>query len=253
MERLGQGACVQCCSDRQFFMLLQYGSNIVISLLLALIGLQKRLGAHAATLSSLVPKVTALNALVADARILSRIWGLLPMLKWLIGIEHHQPPTRSLLLIERLQAWFMTLYCPMEAAAYLAMHKIIDLTPRKQNLLWLWGCRLWAAYIVLDLLHLVEDNRLLRARAKALQQSRGPATTDEKAVAAEPPTETRRMWAELRERKDMLLSQLWVNIGYLPLTLHWSVEGGFLSNGWVGVFGTIAGMAGARMNWKATA
>ena len=234
-------------------MITQYGSQIVMPLLAALHRLRHRLQLTKQTESNIVPKIYNLYAVVADARILFRIWGLLPILQWMISMERTPPPTKLLQQLERLQGWSMVLYCPMEALAYLAMHKVITLSNETQNKLWLWGCRFWAFYVVLQFAHLVEDNRLLRARAKALQQSRGPATTDEKAVAAEPPTETRRMWAELRERKDMLLSQLWVNIGYLPLTLHWSVEGGFLSNGWVGVFGTIAGMAGARMNWKATA
>lgn len=61
------------------------------------------------------------------------------------------------------------------------------------------------------------------------------------------------MWADLAERKDAILNELWVNIGYLPLTLHWSVSTGLIPEVWVGVFGTIAAAAGLRSGWKASA
>ena len=234
-------------------MLIQYGSNVVVALLMALHALRQRRG-KGFSVAHLIPRVRALNALTADARILFRIWGLLPMLKWMLSLAHHPPPSRNLRLIERLQALSMVVYAPMEAAAYEAMHKILPSSPASQNFLWLNGCRLWAAYVLLDFWHVVEDNRLLRTNAKALEKSRGhPSPHDSEKALSEEQQTTRRMWSELRQRKDMLLSQFWVNVGYLPLTMHWSVEGGLITDGWVGVFGTIAAVASTRMQWKATA
>lgn len=177
----------------------------------------------------------------------------------MISLERVPPPTKALLTIERLQGWSMVLYCPMEAAAYLAMHKVIDLSDKVQTQLWLWGCRFWAFYVVLQLLHLVEDNRLLRLRARALERTRGhpPPLAHGTASGEKPASEeqqlTRRMWAELDERKDAILTELWVNIGYLPLTAHWSVMTGLISDTWVGIFGSIAAVASLRKGWRATA
>lgn len=184
----------------------------------------------------------------------------------------------------------MLIYCPMEAIAYLSGHSILPVSTANQNRLWLWSCRCWAVYVGLQLLHLVEDNRLLRLRARALERSRGhpvPATggavgsvtaaggsekvptqsttattttttttttgssdsdlTEEQAV-------TRRLWDDLDERKQAILGELWVNLGYLPLTIHWSCPSGILnSEAWVGLFGTIAAVAGIRPGWRATA
>lgn len=116
----------------------------------------------------------------------------------------------------------MLLYCPMEALAYLASHHIITLSQKTQNSLWLQGSRAWALYVGLQLLHLVEDNRLLRLRAKALERNRGHPTpsSGEKALSLEQ-QQTRQMWDELDTRKEAILNECWVNIGYLPLTLHW--------------------------------
>lgn len=172
----------------------------------------------------------------------------------------------------------MLAYCPMEAIAYLASHSILPVSTANQNRLWLWSCRCWAVYVGLQLLHLVEDNRLLRLRARALERSRGhpvPATggavgsltaaggsekTESTTTSAssgdlsEEQTVTRRLWDDLDERKQAILGELWVNLGYLPLTIHWSCPSGiFGSEAWVGLFGTVAAVAGIRPGWRATA
>lgn len=235
-------------------MLAQYGTSVLIPVLLWLHARRTR-SDKGQMLADLVPRVRALNALTADARILFRIWAVLPMFKWMLSLAHHPPPSSSLRLIERLQAVMMVVYAPMEAAAYLAMHKIVPISDARQNTLWLYACRLWAAYVVLDFWHIIEDQRLLRTSARALEASRGHPTpsASEKTQLSDEQQTTKRMWADLRSRKQMLMLQFWTNVGYLPLTAHWSVSGGFLSEGWVGVFGTIAAVASSRMQWRATA
>lgn len=123
----------------------------------------------------------------------------------------------------------MLLYCPMEAVAYLGSHEILPVPQWIQNKFWLYGSRFWALYVGLQLLHLVEDNRLLRLRARALERSRGHPTPIGSIKGAEAAEEkvnqeqviTRRMWDELDDRKAAILNELWVNLGYLPLTIHW--------------------------------
>ena len=151
----------------------------------------------------------------------------------MIALERSPPPTRMLHNIERIQGWSMLFYCPMEAVAYLASHSVISLSKTTQNRLWLTSARFWALYVGLQLLHLVEDNRLLRLRARALERSRGhpspkaasssaaaAAKGDEKSINVEQ-AQTRRMWNELDNRKEAILNEFWVNLGYLPLTIHW--------------------------------
>lgn len=190
----------------------------------------------------------------------------------MIALERDPPPTRPLHTIERIQGWSMLAYCPMEAVAYLASHGILPVSTANQNRLWLWSCRCWAVYVGLQLLHLVEDNRLLRLRARALERSRGhpvpaaavrsSAADDEKKSLSAASTDelseeqavTRKLWDDLDERKQAILSELWVNLGYLPLTIHWSCPSGiFNSDVWVGIFGTVAAVSGFRPGWKATA
>lgn len=159
----------------------------------------------------------------------------------MIALEKSPPPTRLLHNIERIQGWAMLAYCPMEAFAYLASHHILTLSQQTQNALWIHSARAWAIYVGLQLLHLVEDNRLLRLRAKALERSRGhPAPSRIEAAAAASATgvsvtesekglsveqqQTRQMWDELDTRKEAILNEFWVNLGYMPLTVHWWVS-----------------------------
>ena len=257
-------------------MLTQYSSKLVIVLLNLQYALRLRLlGIKSTKSSSAAQRFQKLSSLISDARVLYRIWGILPIFKWMIGLERSPPPTRLLHNIERIQGWSMLAYCPMEAVAYLGSHGIVPVPAAVQNAFWLWGSRFWALYVGLQLLHLVEDNRLLRLRAKALERSRGhptpnkiqlnpngqlassgastPALSEKSGSASQEQLITRRMWDELDDRKAAILNELWVNLGYLPLTIHWSCTKGLISEGWVGLFGTIAAMAGLRSGWKNSA
>lgn len=144
----------------------------------------------------------------------------------------------------------MLFYCPSEALAYLASKGVLPISRSIQGFLWLWGARAWALYVMLQLLHLVEDNRILRLRARALERSRGhpsPLPSSSKSISEkdslrnqikdgsintsggsghvevedEEKINTRKMWNELDVRKKAILNELWVNLGYLPLTIHW--------------------------------
>ncbi|KIS72018.1 uncharacterized protein UMAG_00440 [Mycosarcoma maydis] len=259
-------------------MLTQYSSKLVIVLLNLQYALRLRmLGMRSTKTSSAAQRVQKLGSLISDARVLYRIWGILPIIKWMIGLERSPPPTRLLHNIERIQGWSMLAYCPMEAIAYLGSHGIVSVPDAIQNGFWLWGSRFWALYVGLQLLHLVEDNRLLRLRAKALERSRGhptpnkiqlnvnaqlasassgastPALSEKSSSTTQEQAITRRMWDELDDRKAAILNELWVNLGYLPLTIHWSCTKGLISEGWVGLFGTIAALAGLRSGWKNSA
>ncbi|KAN0065589.1 hypothetical protein ACQY0O_000707 [Thecaphora frezii] len=249
-------------------MVTQYSSKLVIVLLNLQYALRRRLlGLSAKRPASATERLRKLSSLISDARTLFRIWGLLPIIKWMVSLERSPPPTRLLHNIERIQGWSMLAYCPMEAMAYLGGHGIVPVSAAVQTSLWLWGSRFWALYVGLQLLHLVEDNRLLRLRAKALERSRGHPTPTRKEAGEQRQGEaegegeeekrdsqqaaiTARMWDELDERKAAILNELWVNLGYLPLTLHWSFPAGLFGDGWVGLFGTVAGASGLRSGWR---
>ncbi len=149
---------------------------------------------------------------------------MLPTLQWLISLERNPQPTRNLHVIERLQAWSMLAYYPLEQLSYLCSHGIISTTiknpfaflSRKKYItlnpttLGMWSCRFWALYVFLQFAHLREDRKLLELRRKALRKAKGTGLT---------PSEKQ----EVAQRSDAWWSEVFVNLANFPLSIHWCV------------------------------
>jgi hypothetical protein len=119
--------------------------------------------------------------------------GLLPIIQWLGSIERKAPATRNLLTIERVQAWSMLLFYPLDHTRFLLSHSIISpkisssllsnisntttkatdstvsLDAGKISRL---SCRFWLLYTVMQLAHLREDRKILTAEARSLNKSK---------------------------------------------------------------------------------
>ena len=117
----------------------------------------------------------------------------------------------------------MLAYYPLEHLYYLVDHKIIPKTitspfsllssKRKTisfnvNKLALWSTRFWAAYVILHLVHLAEDWKLLKQRQQALRKGKGTGLNKSEKD-------------EMKQRWDAFWSEVVINLGYLPLTIHW--------------------------------
>ncbi|KAH8983394.1 hypothetical protein EDB86DRAFT_2967132 [Lactarius hatsudake] len=178
--------------------------------------LQHRAGVRSQPTSSIVPKLAKLASTIGSARSSWGLWGMLPIIQWLIALERAPPPTRRLLTIERTHGWTMLAFSPLQQLSFLRTN---DLVPAALHLptlsggkprcvaihdgaVSLWSTRLWMAYVVLQLAHLREDRALerLSEREKLQPQER----------------------AELARRWDAWCNELAVNLSYLPMTIHWS-------------------------------
>lgn len=156
--------------------------------------------------------------------------GILSVIQWLIALEKNPPPTRSLLTIERLQGWAMLAFYPLESLSYFVSHSILPPSlPSLRSLLCplssdkakrvrideaalgLWSTRLWALYVGLQIVHLREDRKLLRARQRALKKAKSKGTSLN--IEQE----------ELKKKWDSHHNEWFVNLSYLPLTWHWFV------------------------------
>ncbi|KAI8980027.1 hypothetical protein BD414DRAFT_420869 [Trametes punicea] len=242
--------------------IIQYTAKLLVPFLQWRARSQYDAGRRKIPLSTSAERLAKLGSIISDARMLFRIWGLLPIFQWMIAMERNPAPTRKLRTIERLQGWSMLAYYPLEHLYYLLSHSIISdkLTlpsitafipfvrtrpndkhiPLKLSTLGLWSTRFWAAYVVLQLAHLREDGRLLRMRERTLSKTKTGASVAEK--------------EEISRRKKALTNELIVNLAYLPLTIHWSTEKGIFENDvWLNVCGLIAGIASWRSGWEATA
>ena len=130
--------------------------------------------------------------------------GLLPILQWLITLERNPPPTRKLLIIERLQGWAMLAYYPVEHLYYLASHGIVPAVGIDIKRLGILSCRFWAAYVLLQFAHLREDRKLLLLRERSIKKGKQQGTE-----------------VEMKASWDGYWNEIIINAGYLPLTIHW--------------------------------
>jgi hypothetical protein len=151
---------------------------------------------------------------------------MLPIIQWLISLEHTPPPTRRLLTIERTQGWSMLAFYPLQHLSYFRKHDLIptalplpavlpsqsSVKPRQATInvaaVSRWSTRLWATYIVLQLAHLREDRTLLIKKQRALKRL-GAAEKEH---------------VELARRWDRWYNELAVNLSFLPMTIHWYVS-----------------------------
>lgn len=104
-------------------------------------------------------------------------------------------------------------------------------------------------YVGLEFLSLWSRRQALQMRGKAFEvRVRQNANTGGTSGPEDP---IREQQAELYTDWVGWYEDIVVNLGYAPLTVHWSLyQGLWTSQVWTGVFGTVACMAGVRSRWR---
>ncbi|KAL1666901.1 hypothetical protein GGF50DRAFT_49614 [Schizophyllum commune] len=250
-------------SDK-FFALVQYTLKLLVPLLHLRARLQHRAGMSKTDTSGVAVRAGKLASTIGDARRLWSFWGILPIFQWLISLERTPQPTKRLHNIERLQGWSMLGFFPLEQLSYLISKDVVPATlPAPASLLpfaytsskladsnltkpievdvnrlGMLSCRFWAAYVLLQFAHMEEDRKLLVMKHRAYKRA-GMSAAQKR---------------ELRASWDALFNQFVANLGYLPMTIHYSLEKGLFKNDtWVTFFGWVAAVAQFYSAWKATA
>ncbi|KAI9741994.1 MAG: hypothetical protein M1834_000383 [Cirrosporium novae-zelandiae] len=173
----------------------------------------------------------ALADMISDHRNFRRLFGLLGIYSWAVSTYRYPPKDRVLKSISWIQVFANVLYQYLENAAYLTRWNVVKLSKAQTSSYWLWSSRWWMLHVVLDIGRLLRE-RQLRAREEGTSEKDVSLTEQENA----------RWWKEW-----------WVNIAYLPLTVHWSLEEGCVSEDAVGALGSVAGILGFRQAWRETA
>ncbi|KAF9175669.1 hypothetical protein BGX21_010574 [Mortierella sp. AD011] len=202
---------------------------------------------------STAKRISNLSGPISDFRILLRYYGLLPLIQWMQYVDNTPSPSSLLLTIDRLQNICNLIYYPLEHIYWLGAHEVIPISMEKTNSIAIWSCRFWAAYVVLQFVHLAEEYRLYKARLHSTQAQIKAA--DKKAKETGEPvdkTEYKSELAALRAEKKGIFINTLINTGYLPLTVHWSLENSGFPDVGVGIFGGIAAVAQFYVAWKST-
>ncbi|BGP09372.1 hypothetical protein JCM10049v2_005239 [Rhodotorula toruloides] len=232
----------------KLFMVYQYAAYVVIAALNS-----KRFGNKARR--DLAVRIDKLRATISDARTLYRLFGIFPIISWAQSLNDpaSQPKDKQILRLQKLQAWSMLLYYPLEHLYYLAGKGVFKISPKRIGEIAVWSCRFWAAYVVLQIFTIRRSFQLVREeRASVLRANRERIRKGD--TAPESVKHEKDQLRLLANKERDLKLDCWVQAGYLPLTAHWSLPGGILPNNtWVGICGTVAAVAGLKGVWRRTA
>lgn len=235
LARIAKMASTAAGSDR-LFMIVQYALTLVLPSLQPPTLLSARTSQPGTERSiKLFMSLKRLRDLCSDYRIFARLVSYPATHTW--GISTYNTKTdRSAKVprwIEDAQVLVNLAYQPLENVAYLSSHDILPLRKSTEAKLWLWSCRCWAAHVFLDLyrLHLVR-------REYMTSESVAEKST-----------------AEQRKMSFDWTREVIINLGYAPLTLHWSLAKGLpgLSERGVGACGVVAAVGQLSKVWEAAA
>lgn len=226
-------------------------------------------GAPSSVLAALVARLAgvlgarlkSLGSLASEARTIARLWSLVGMYFWakklvlnLVearrrrnnssssnsetseknaaaagGDKKQQGETGLATLVGWAQLLSCAAFQVLENGAYLSGRGVLGWTPAQQGRAYVVGARFLGVYTALELGRLLAE--LVARRDK-----------DYAAAGAEEQAEV-----------DAMRRSLAINMAWAPLTLHWSMEKGFLTDLVVGAGGCIPGVIQMRKLWRETA
>ncbi|KAG8165481.1 hypothetical protein KVR01_004033 [Diaporthe batatas] len=205
------------------------------------------LSALAARLAALLAtRLKNLGSLASEARTIARLWSLVGMYFWakrlvlnLLAARAKDEDGSEKAAAEAegklatLVSWAQLIACAgfqvLENGAYLSGRGVLGWTPAQQGKAYVVGARFLGVYTAIEL------GRLLAEFVARRGQDYTAASPEERA------------------KVDALRRSAAINLAWTPLTLHWSVEGGFLSDLVVGAGGCIPGLIQMSKLWRETA
>ncbi len=196
-------------------------------------------------------RLRALTDRISDVRMFLRLWGLLGIWEWASEMWKNPPRDTIVMSITWAQIFASVMYQSLENGAYLAQHGVVDWPSEKQTRAWIWSSRFWAAHVALDLGRLWRLNSARQQRSVSQSPKSLAAPEDEHVDTEETKdTDIAVTRPHVHGEDDKWWRQLYVNAAYAPLTLHWSLEGGAVSDLWIGILGTSAGLVGLKHLWR---
>lgn len=192
-------------------------------------------GSAIARLSNATASMKAFAGMCSDVRTFMRLWGLLKL--WVAFKAAYKNPSADPVI--RYTTWGKLAslfgYYTLEPYWYLSMKGVIrDVPKEKSAKSFRLACWAYIVYMALDFIRL--------GRVAQKQQERRALSDGEKEDKIKQKAEDDAWW----------LSFI-VNGVYFPLTFHWASPEGFIHPGIVSAYGSLAGWAGLRAAWKATA
>lgn len=185
-------------------------------------------------------RLKALSALISDFRTFTRLWGLIGIYQWGKSTIISPPQDVVLRQIAYIQVVSNAFFQYFENGAYLSSKGVMAWSPERQARAWRYSSRFWMTHVALTFVRLYRET-VIRARRGTEEEKRKDGPKGD-VITDRDEAEWKAKW-----RKDIVTSLAWA-----PLTVHWSLESGLVSDFWVGVLGSVAGLTGLRVLWKNT-
>jgi hypothetical protein len=210
-------------------------------------------------IAQIVRSSKALANTIADYRIFVRLWGSVGLYTWARSTYCDPLPSEasSKEKVLRSLTWGAIVSCVgfqvLENGAYLSSKGVLtssswtgEVGKARENAWWLWSSRFWAAYVGLDLARLAVTKLYEDCPSSMASQSQDNGEKEDK------------IRREEKVRLQELANWLWwkdlaSNVAYAPMTVHWSLQQGLLSDWGVGACGMVAGGALLADAWRKTA
>jgi hypothetical protein len=207
-------------------------------------------------IAQVVGSSKALADTIADYRIFVRLWGCMGLYTWARATYLDDLPADASRKEKTLRGltWAAIASCVgfqvLENGAYLSSKGALttagwagDEGKVRENKWWLWSSRFWAVYVGVELVRL---GVMKFSRDGPLKSVEGDGEKEDKIM-----NEKRVKAAKLKEW--LWWKDLASNLAYAPMTVHWSLEQGMLSDWGVGACGIVAGGALLADAWRRTA
>lgn len=123
-----------------------------------------------------------------------------------------------------------------ESGAYLSGKGVLGWDAQRQMRANVWSSRFWGVSVGLDLVRLAREY-------KGLKEEKRKTGGKEREKAS-------KMEETLEEKEIHVKRKVAIDLAYAPLTVHWGLENGLVSEAWVGILGTVAGGLGLREKWR---
>lgn len=179
----------------------------------------------------------ALATLISGNRMFLRLLGL-PRIWSLAAATWRSPPADPLL---KSTAWIqiasIATFQYLENTGYLAANGVIGMSPEKIARRFAFAARFWAVYVFFQFVSLGRQRQLAQQQQNTLTALE--KTSDEAKEAAV-------------KREAKWWRDLYVNVAWAPLTIHWStLGGGYMPDEGVALLSLTAGWLGLRQAWIA--
>ncbi|KAI1129562.1 hypothetical protein F5Y10DRAFT_237849 [Nemania abortiva] len=204
-----------------------------------------------AVVLELAKRLKALSSLTSEARTFLRLWGLLGMYFWArrLVLKWRQPKPEGSSgaagddKLETTIAWSQLTACiifqALENGYYLASKGVLGWAPATQAKAARWSARFWGSFVGLELLRLAYESSKRGRRSRADKFAGGKTV----AVVEQEERDWTATW-----RKTVVR-----NLAWAPLTVHWSLEQGLVSEMAVGALASIPSVLQIRDLWRNTA